>query len=237
MAALFQHRLPVLIRALLLLAIAPAVAAASSAEPGGQGFLDAVLAELGGGTVTASDIGLARALRLFGFHPSDGPIQMADIQRLVDVRLVEVEAVHLGIAEADPGNDTAWEEATARLGGPSALRAWLLAAGIDPTWARRLVGEDYRWRRFIDLRFRAFVFVSEEEVTQALGPGPHTAEARQRRRESLLTAAVDRSLAEWLAQARAGASIRLIPTGLLAIPNPIRMPPETQALPAPAGPP
>jgi hypothetical protein len=235
MAALFQHRLPVLIRTLLLLAIAPAVAAASSAEPGSQGFLDAVLAEVDGGTVTASDIGLARALRLLGFHPADGPILTADIQHLIDVRLVEAEAVRLGIAEADPGSDTAWEEATARLGGPSALRAWLLAAGIDPVWARRLVGEDYRWRRFIDLRFRAFVFVSEEEVTQALGPGPHTAAARQRRREALLTAAVNRSLDEWLAQARAGARIRLIPTGLPAIPNPISMPPEAQALPAPGG--
>ncbi len=206
--------------------------AASPTEAGSGGFLDAVLAEVNGATVAASDIGLTRALQLFGLHPSDEPIQTADSQRLIDVRLVEAEADRLGIAEAKSGGETAWQEATARLGGPSALRAWLLAAGIDPAWAHRLVGEDFRWHRFIDLRFRAFAFVSEEEVTKALGPGPHTAEVRQRRRESLLTAAVNRSLDEWLAQARAGARIRLVPTGLTTIPNPIPMPPEARAVPA-----
>jgi len=54
------------------------------------------------------------------------------------------------------------------------------SAGLDEAWVKRLVEADLRGRRFVDVRFRAFVFVTEEDVTKALGPGPHTVDARER---------------------------------------------------------
>ncbi len=237
MAALFQHRLSVLSCALILLLLAPGVAVAameSRAAGGSEGttFLDAVLGAVDGATLTASDIGLARALRLFGLRPSGAPIRAAEVTRFIDVRLVLEEADRLGIEAPATDLEVAWREAAARLGGPGALEAWLRRAGVEEAWARRLVAEDLRWRRFIDLRFRAFVFIPENDVTQALGPGPHTVQERERTRLALIAASVKRELERWLVGARARARIELVPTGLPEVPSPFAMPPGVPGSPA-----
>ena len=84
---------------------------------------------------------------------------------------------------------------------------------------------DLRWRRFVDLRFRAFVFISEAEVTAALGTETNSQEVREGIRERLRAEATDRDLADWLAETRKRVSIRYAALGEGGIPLPFPMPP------------
>jgi hypothetical protein len=111
-----------------------------------------------------------------------------------------------------------------RLGGRDALAAWLARVGIDLAWPRRLVEEDLRGRRFVDLRFRAFAFVAPDEVAAALGPGPHDDTARERARQRLEAEAVRREVAAWLAEARRGVRIRYALAPEAHVPSPFAMP-------------
>lgn len=190
----------------------------------GPGVVDVILAELDGSVIAASDIALARALGLFGFVPSEAPIGVEDIERYVDARLVVEEAGRLGIRGSAEEVERAWEALGARRGGTAALDAWLERSGIEPGWARRLVEEDLRRERFVAMRFRAFAFVTEAEVAAALGPGPQDEEARERMRERLRRAAVERGIAAWLEEARARARLRVLLAPGEAIPNPISVP-------------
>ena len=177
MAALPQHRASVLawllgplgqrVAALALLAVA-----AMTIEPGpvaSAAVVDAVLADVNGAVLTASDVALARALGLFGFGASGAPVRRPDVERLVDVRLVEREAARLEIGGSPDAIEAAWQAAGAGIGGLPRLLRWLERVGIDPDWARQMVETDVRWRRFIEVRFRAFVFVAESDIAAALG--------------------------------------------------------------------
>ena len=73
----------------------------------------------------------------------------------------------------------AWAAAADRAGGHAVLEAWLRTADIDPAWARRLVDEDLIRRRFVEFRFRDLAFVSEAEVTAAMGAGQHGEATRE----------------------------------------------------------
>jgi hypothetical protein len=190
-------------------------------------FLDAFLAAVDGTGITASDIALARALSLLGFHPSDQPIAMADVERAVDAGLIEREAAGVGIRPTPEEAEEAWRAAAERVGGMVSLTGWLATAGIDEAWARRMVQVDLRWRRFIDLRFRAFVFVSEADLAKALGPGPHPVELRERTRKALETEAANRELAGWLAEERKRVAVRYAWPGEEAVPLPFPMPPSS----------
>jgi len=190
-------------------------------------LLDAVLADVNGATIAASDATIARALGLFGFRPSEKPIHAADVRHLVDAWLIDAEATRLQIAPTAAEVDDAWQTVAERVGGMDALRRWLDRAGLDEAWVKRLVEADLRWQRFVDVRFRAFVFVPEEDVAKALGPGSHAMDARARAVGVLREEAVNRDLASWLADARAGAAIRT--TGAEGTGLPLLFP-----LPAPA---
>jgi hypothetical protein len=202
--------------------LALSLAALLAAAP--ASFLDAVVGELNGKTITASDIALARALGLFGLSPSASPIDAAAVERFTDVLLALEEAERLGLEAPAEQVEEGWRAAATRAGGIEALSAWLEQAAVDPAWARRLVVADLRWRRFLELRFRAFVFVTESEVEAELGPGEHPEAARARARADVVERAVRRSLTDWLAEARRRATVR----GLLApgeqIPVPFPMP-------------
>ena len=207
MAALFRNRTGILTRAvsgLMALAIVGVAAVGYAATT----LLDAVLAEVNGAIITASDATIARALGLFGTQQSKKPIQAADVSHLVDAWLIDAEAARLQIAPSAAEFEDAWRTIAGRVGGMDALRRWLDRAGLDEAWVKRLVEADLRGRRFVDVRFRAFVFVTEEDVTKALGPGPHTVDARERAVVVLREDAVNRELAAWLADARARATIR-----------------------------
>jgi hypothetical protein len=208
MAVLPDDWQSVLRRALAALAVAAGVAVGPG--PGASAaMVDAVLADVNGTVLTLSDIALARALGLFGFSPSGALVGGADVERLIDARLVEREAARLELEGPAEAVDAAWEAAGTRVGGPVALATWLEAAGIDPGWARQMVEADVRWRHFIEVRFRAFVFVAESDVAAALETAAATAEERERLRERLTDEATQGELAHWLTEARAQAAIRL----------------------------
>ena len=188
-------------------------------------LLDAVLAEVGPTIITASDVALARGLGVFGLHPSEAPIQSADIDRYLDAELVEQEARRLGLGGSPDQLEDAWRATQTRSGGEAVLTAWLDRIGVEPAWARRLVEADVRRGEFLRLRFRSLAFISESEVTEALGPGPQTPEARQRVREALLEEVAKRSLAAWLREVRTRAAIRHMDIGPEGVPTPFPMPP------------
>jgi hypothetical protein len=182
--------------------------------------VDAVMGDVNDTVLTLSDIALARALGLLGFGPSDAPVTRPDVARLMDARLVEREAVRLEIAGSAAEVEAAWQAVGSRAGGMAALTRWLEATGIDPGWARQLVETDVRWRRYIEVRFRAFVFVTESEVTAALGSSGGAADERERTRRRLTEEATQRDLAHWLEEARGRAQIHYAGAADAALPPP-----------------
>lgn len=186
--------------------------------------MDAALADVNGTVLTLRDVALARALGLFGFSPSQAPVDRPDVERLIDARLVEREAARREIEGAAAAVDAAWQAAGARLGGPEALAAWLAATGVDPGWARQLLEADVRWRRFIEVRFRAFVFVAESDVAAALGTADAPPEERERMRKQLTDEATQRDLDRWLAEARARAVIHYAGAAAGQLPPPFAGP-------------
>ena len=209
---------PALALAAGLLAPAPAAAA--------PGLVDAVLAAVDAAPVTAGDVALARALGLFGFTPSSPvPIVAADVERLIRARLVVDEAERLDIVIGDAELEAAWRALAERHGGGAALDARLARSAVEPAWARRMLRDHLRHERFAELRFRAFVFVLEEEVSAALGPGEHPAEARDRARERLRSETAERGLAEWVEEAARRAQIRRLLPPEAVVSWPWSMPP------------
>ena len=104
--------------------------------------------------------------------------------------------------------DRAWE-----LAGGAALAARLegVGVGVEPAWARRLQKADLRVDRFVDLRFRAFAFVTEFDVDEALGPGSHDEATRARTRDRLRAAKIAEAFATWKEDVRQRVSIRQLP--------------------------
>lgn len=184
-------------------------------------FLDQVVAEIDGTPVTASDVAIARALGLFELNPAPRAIETTDVERYVDGRLLTREATRLGLVTTADERTRAWAATVSRAGGQATLEAWLRIAGVDPVWARRLVDEDLVRRRFVELRFRDLAFVSEAEVTAAIGPGAHGEAARAAVRARLEDDAARRRLVEWLAETRARSVIRRLVDEGARVPDPL----------------
>jgi hypothetical protein len=184
--------------ALALLALPPGRAAAAD-----ERVVDVAIASVRGALVTLSDVALARALGLFGLSPSTGPITPAEVARYVDALLARREAEQLAVHVSEEEVTRAWDAA-----GGAALAARLEAVGIPAAWARELIEAQLKVTRFLELRFRAFAFVTETEVDEALGPGPHEDAARRVGRDRLRNERAARALAEWTAEARGLARIR-----------------------------
>jgi hypothetical protein len=186
-------------------------------------FVDAVLAAVEERTITASDIALLRVLRLFGFAPSAAPIDSRDVERAIDAWLVVREAQRLRLGGATEGRAEAWNAVVKRFGGAPALEAWLDRAAVEQGWARRLVEEYVDWQQFVDLRFRAFVFVTEDQILSALAGTPDTPESRARAVATLEAAEVERRLAEWIAETRPGVAVHrlLAPNERVPVPLPL----------------
>jgi hypothetical protein len=202
---------------LALLAPAPA--------PAVPVLVDTVVATVGAATVTAGDVALARALGLFGFTPGTGPIGAAEIERSIRARHLVDEAERLDVVVDEAQVEAAWRSLADRRGGSAALAGWLAANAVEPAWARRLLRDHLRHDRFVDLRFRAFVFVLEEDITAALGPGEHAPAARERARERLRAEIAERGLAEWLEEAAQRVPIRRLLSPGDAVPLPWPTPP------------
>jgi hypothetical protein len=177
-----------------------------------------------GQTVTASDVGLARALGVFGLAPSAAPIGTRDLEALIGARLEVAEAERVDVGVTPEEGERAWQATAARLGGAEALAAWLARAAVEPAWARRMVEQDVVRQRFVDLRFRSFVFVTEAEVLASLGPGEHPAAERERGRQRLREAETERRRAEWHEETRARVPVRLLLGPGQTVPCPLPMP-------------
>jgi hypothetical protein len=150
--------------------VAVAFAVSSPTDRPVHAAAEAVLAEVDGTVITAADVGVARALGLFGLRPSPEPIRRTDIDRLLDARLVEQEAIRLNIEGSDDEVEAAWASAVERMGGVEPAIAWLMQAQIEPDWVRAFVEADVRRQRFVALRFQR----AEQELPRWL------AEARAR---------------------------------------------------------
>jgi hypothetical protein len=131
----------------LVLAILLVTASAAAA---GAAFVDAVLAQVGSAIVSASDITLARALGLFGFTPSDAPIDATDVDRYATALAETLEASRLGLGPSPAEIDQAWAALEERRGGATATRAWLDTTAIGVEWARRALEAHLRWRAWAE---------------------------------------------------------------------------------------
>lgn len=167
---------------------------------------DTVVAEIASHPITLSDVALARALGVLGLEPAAGPITDAELAKYLDVQLVAREARQLAVEVPAADVDRAWDKA-----GGAALAARLAEAGVDPAWARRILEDDLRVGRFVDLRFRAFAFVTDFDVDEALGPGEHDEATRASTRDRLRDDMIARALATWKEDARQRIPIRLVP--------------------------
>ena len=189
-------------------------------------FLDRMVAEIDGALVTASDVAIARALGLFELNPARRAIEATDVERYVDGRLLVREATRLGLETTPDERTEAWAAAAGRAGGQTMLEAWLRTADVDPAWARRLVDEDLVRRRFVELRFRELAFVSEAEVTAAMGTGQHGEATREAVRARLEGDVARRRLGEWLVETRARSVIRRLVDEGTPAPDPLAGPGE-----------
>lgn len=185
-------------------------------------LVDTVIAEIGARSVMLSDVALARALGVLGLEPSAGPITEADLANYLDAQLAVHEATQLAIEVPAADVDRAWSRA-----GGASLETRLSAVGIDPAWARQLLEADLRVQRFVDLRFRSFAFVTDFEVDEALGPGPHDEATRAQTRDRLRAEMIDRALTAWKEDARQRIPIRPVPrvTGPWPAPFTLGLPP------------
>jgi hypothetical protein len=184
-------------------------------------FLDRVVAEIDGAPVTASDVAIARALGLFELSAASRAIEATDVKRYVDGRLLAREAMRLRLETTADQRAEAWAVAAGRAGGEAMLAAWLRTVDVDPAWARRLVDEDLVRRRFVDFRFRDLAFVSEAEVTAAMGAGQHGESTREAVRARLEGDVARRQLGEWLVETRARSVIRRLVDERTRVPDPL----------------
>jgi hypothetical protein len=189
-----------------LCAVLALLAIAGVSDAADVRLMDSVLAEVDSRPVTLSDVALARALGVLGLEPSAGPVTDTELERYLEAQLALREAGQLAVEVSSADVDRAWESA-----GGAALAARLEAVGIEPVWARRLLEADLRVDRFVDLRFRAFAFVTEFDVDEVLGPGSHDAATRARTRERLRAAKIAEAFATWKEDVRQRISIRQLP--------------------------
>jgi hypothetical protein len=169
-------------------------------------LVDTVLAEIGSSAVMLSEVTLARALGVLGLEPSPGPITDAEVAHFLDAQLAAREATQLEIDVSAADVDRAWQRA-----GGATLDSRLQDVGVDPAWARRLLESDLKVERFIDLRFRAFAFVTDFDVDEALGPGAHDAATRERTRERLRAEKVTQAFSAWERETRQRVGVRRVP--------------------------
>ena len=219
MAILLRNRSGLLIRGAALILALWAVPAGAAEK-----FLDAALADVNGTLLAASDVAIARALSLFGERPSSAPILKPEVDRVVNVWLIDQEARQLRTGGTPQEVEEAWGKAADRAGGLPALEQWMRELSLDPSAVRQMVQSDLRWRRYIDLRFRAFVFVTDEDISKALGPGEHSSEARQAAADRLRQETTERDLSQWLAETRQRATIRSANLGTDGVPLPFGPP-------------
>jgi hypothetical protein len=186
--------------------LAPALAAASAPA---QTWFDALVARVNGQPILASDLAVEDALYGKGraFSAMDAATRDALLNRLIQRRLLLAEAERFGVAKP---SEAAVDQQVAVLKkrlGPSP--AGLDSAPLRATVRSRLWADD-----FVDARIRAFVFIRDAQVAEALKnrtvPTDPAAKAslESQVRSELAAQEADRRLARYLSRLEGRATIR-----------------------------
>jgi hypothetical protein len=209
-------------RILVLLLITLSHRAPAAAGQGGEIRLDRLLAEVNGRVITLSDLELARDLNAVLVFGRGGPPSgmRAELERLIDQELLRRELERFGVGEEESGYVQArldeLRRGYAEIGG---LPALLRRLGLQETELVAYLRLQAKLLRFIDLRFKPFVSVGDDEVASyyeqsfarrlrdAGLPVPPPAEAAEKIRSILIEEKVNAALDEWLRNARSASRI------------------------------
>lgn len=128
--------------------------------------LDRMAATVNGDLITESDIKWYIALDPeAGEGPAAEQIQWRALQQLIDQKLLDQEAEKLPTIEISPADvEKGLADLIARFPSESAFRQRVEAAGLDAETLRAMIKHRLEILRYIDFRFRSFVFVSDIEI-------------------------------------------------------------------------
>lgn len=177
-----------------------------------QTWFDALVARVNGDAILASDITLEDVLFGAGrtFADMDREARRAVLARLIERRLLLTEAARFGVAEP---TEAAVAEAVERIRRAPEKDP----AGFDPATIRAKVRNKLWADAFVQARIRAFVFIRDAQVEEALErlPPPATAVERdaleERVRRELAEREAARRLSQYLARLESRATIRRYP--------------------------
>jgi hypothetical protein len=135
---------------------------AASAE-----ITDRMLATVNGQLITESDVLWALAL-----DPELQPLDLslenrkAMLERLIDVKILDQEAEKIPQNEPSDGEITNYinNELIKRFGSEAAFRERLQKVGLEQAALREIARHRIEILKYVDFRFRAFVFVKPEEI-------------------------------------------------------------------------
>jgi hypothetical protein len=179
-----------------------------------QTWFDGLVAQVNNEAILASDITLEDALFGAGrtYAEMDAEARRAVLGRLIDRRLLVLEAARFQVAVP---SEAAVSDAVARLERerPGPL------GGFDPAVVRERVRRKLWADAFVQARIRAFVFIRDSQVDQALAeagtPLPESEAERaaleDKTRKALADREAERRLQEYIARLEGRATIRLYP--------------------------
>ncbi len=188
-------------------------------------LIDRIAAVVNGTVITESDILWYLALdpeTPEGTFSED--VRARALRQLIDQALLHQEAEKLpALPVAEPEIESYLAQLRARFPSESAFRRRLAAVGLDEQTLREIARHRVEILRFIDFRFRSFVFVSEQEVqwyyethvlpeAQRRGtPPPPLGDVRSLIERILRDEKMKAEMIAWLEEARRRAEILLYP--------------------------
>lgn len=185
--------------------------------------VDEILAVVNGSPITRSDLVWSLSLDARGPSPSEhlsSDVLKRKLEVLIDERLIFQEAASLPTSEiTDEEINRKRGDLIRQFGSENSFRQRVEAAGLTAERVEELLKQRIAIERFIDFRFRSFVFISEQELTRyyeeelvprvkASGrvPPPMT-EVRDQIQAILREEKVNQEIDRWLAEARQRADV------------------------------
>ncbi|MBU8900228.1 hypothetical protein KRR26_31940 [Corallococcus sp. M34] len=212
-----------------LLATAPASAwatapASTTPDRTENAVVDRVVAVIEGQVLTLSELDFEARVALIqqgAVQAASDPLDEETLRRSLDLaisqRLLVLTADRLQAFPAEPSDvETRLAAFQARLGGPEALRRFLILHDMDREGLAAALARGLRAERILDSRVRLKAQVSETEVRQhydahrAEFPGEYDQAVRTAIREKLVRARYGELAARALAEARVAAQVRRV---------------------------
>lgn len=189
----------------------------------GQTLVDQIVTLVNDDLITRSDLLWSLALDPSAPNPS-GMVSSELLRRkldiMIDQRLIGQEASKIPGAEVTPEEvDKKRADLIARFPSEAAFRERVQSVGLTPERIDELLREMILIEKFIDFRFQAFVFVSEQEIERyyndELAPRirregqvpPPLDQVREMIRENLRAGKINEEIDRYLAAARQRADI------------------------------